>query len=340
MPGPFIWGPNGNALNLDNGMQFGIAGPSILSGTVDPTSVATLGVKGSVYLNTSNGNLYQKTDNGSSTNWVIVGGGIVTASGTLATMNALTGSAGQIFYNTTYHATFQWQNNRWWPFGNPDPRYGFVLYDEFVTPNGGSSLGWASNSSSAVGLSVVSDTTSQGLYYVEPSTAATRANLYLYTAGLEFGGTDFYIETKLQLAELATVSQDFCATFGFNNNLNYDANGACTNGANMQINRAVNGANWITNTVSGGTATTTNTSTAIAAATWYRLGILVSKTNSNVTFYVNGTLIATHTTNIPSGTSTPMGIQFKMDKTVGSSAVDMYLDYFSAYGFFTTARGT
>lgn len=44
----------------------------ILSGTVDPTSVATSAPKGSIYLNTSNGNTYKKTDSGSSTNWTIM----------------------------------------------------------------------------------------------------------------------------------------------------------------------------------------------------------------------------------------------------------------------------
>lgn len=42
----------------------------ILSGSVDPSSVATTAPIGSVYLNSTNGNLYKKQDAGSSTNWV------------------------------------------------------------------------------------------------------------------------------------------------------------------------------------------------------------------------------------------------------------------------------
>jgi len=45
----------------------------ILSGTIDPSSVATSAPAGSIYLNTSNGNLYRKVDAGSSTNWQKVG---------------------------------------------------------------------------------------------------------------------------------------------------------------------------------------------------------------------------------------------------------------------------
>jgi hypothetical protein len=41
----------------------------ILSGTVNPSSVATSAPAGSLYLNTSTGAVYKKTDAGSSTNW-------------------------------------------------------------------------------------------------------------------------------------------------------------------------------------------------------------------------------------------------------------------------------
>lgn len=47
----------------------------IRSGTVDPTTSATTGTPGSIYLNTSNGKVYRKTDSGSSTNWVAMSSG-------------------------------------------------------------------------------------------------------------------------------------------------------------------------------------------------------------------------------------------------------------------------
>jgi hypothetical protein len=47
----------------------------ILSGTVDPSSSATSAPIGSLYLNSSNGNIYKKQDAGSSTNWVRISAG-------------------------------------------------------------------------------------------------------------------------------------------------------------------------------------------------------------------------------------------------------------------------
>jgi hypothetical protein len=69
MSSPVLWGPN-----YSNDLQSGIgfsngAGPSIQTGTVNPSAVATAGVEGSLYLNSSSGITYQKQDNGSSTNW-------------------------------------------------------------------------------------------------------------------------------------------------------------------------------------------------------------------------------------------------------------------------------
>lgn len=70
MAAPIIW--SGNSAKLLKPILDFFGQAQILSGTVDPTSVATSAPKGSLYLNTSNGNTYKKTDSGSSTNWIIM----------------------------------------------------------------------------------------------------------------------------------------------------------------------------------------------------------------------------------------------------------------------------
>lgn len=59
----------------------------ILSGTVNPSSVATSAPIGSIYLNSSSGLSYRKTDAGSSTNWVQI---FDSASGANASLSNLT----------------------------------------------------------------------------------------------------------------------------------------------------------------------------------------------------------------------------------------------------------
>ena len=48
-------------------------GADVISSTTDPTAVAVDALRGSLLLNTSNGEIYRKLDDGSTTNWQIVG---------------------------------------------------------------------------------------------------------------------------------------------------------------------------------------------------------------------------------------------------------------------------
>ena len=70
MSSPVLWGPNNISSNLESGMQFsGQAGPSIQTGAVNPSLVATNGIIGSIYLNSATAIIYSKNDNGVTTNW-------------------------------------------------------------------------------------------------------------------------------------------------------------------------------------------------------------------------------------------------------------------------------
>lgn len=253
---------------------------------------------------------------------------------TLAQMLASTGVDGLIVYNSTYKQHFRYVNDRWWPFGGIDPRYGYLLEDEFISTGSLSQLDWNASGSGPQG----NTGTYKGLFFIEQATASSVAYLMSYTAGMAFGAGDYYMEAMVQIPTLATVGEDFSAMFGANDKLTFDANSACTDGACFILNRAVNTTKWITSTTANGSNTATNTNTAVVAGTWYRLGILVSQTNANALFYVNGALVATHTTNIPSGASRSTGSGYKVDKTAGSAASDIYTDYYAEYGFFTTAR--
>lgn len=70
MGAPIIFSGNNAKLLKSNLDFFGAA--QILTGVVDPTATATTAQAGSLYLNTSTGAVYRKTDNGSTTNWLIL----------------------------------------------------------------------------------------------------------------------------------------------------------------------------------------------------------------------------------------------------------------------------
>lgn len=61
------------------------------------------------------------------------------------------------------------------------------------------------------------------------------------------------------------------------------------------------GNTWDCRTTAATTTTTTNLGTSSIGA-WQRLKIMRDNTANNVKFYINGSLVATHTTNLPTGT--------------------------------------
>jgi len=69
-PQAVIYSGTNTVKALKPNLQLGNSGPTIRSGTANPSSSATAGAPGSLYLNTSTGVVYKKTDSGSSTNWI------------------------------------------------------------------------------------------------------------------------------------------------------------------------------------------------------------------------------------------------------------------------------
>ena len=62
--------------------------------------------------------------------------------------------------------------------------------------------------------------------------------------------------------------------------------------------------NWMAATKDGTTLATTNTGVAVTADTKYRFKMIADSTAGNVKFYINGTLVATHSANLPGSTTT------------------------------------
>lgn len=112
------------------------------------------------------------------------------ASGTLATMAATTGTDGELFYNTTYKHYFKWMTDRWWPLGNPDPRYGFIIYDEFLSAGTASDLAWTAAGTVNIGTGTA---TNPGLFVLRQATASSRSSLTL-SAAAGTGNSDLNVD--------------------------------------------------------------------------------------------------------------------------------------------------
>lgn len=241
-------------------------------------------------------------------------------SGTAATMWALTGSDGQMFWATDYKMLFMWTNDRWWPAALPDPRYGRILMmEEFIGSDRIGFADWSGNNGQVAGALLI-----PGQVAVSNSTALSVQRMSGQLNAFQLGTGDYWIETVLSLSALSNGTDNSCYSWGFNDGSSYSATGDATDGAYFVLEPG--SVNWKTKTASNGSITSTTSSTAPSANTQYRLSIKV-EASTRVRFYVNGVEIVTaHTANMPTGAGRQTGINYRVDKILGSGAMTMNVD--------------
>jgi hypothetical protein len=184
-------------------------------------------------------------------------------------------------------------------------------------------------------------TNQQGVVEALTSANATGTAGYYYASGVYKGSGSITIETYINYTNLSVLGERFFSLFGFYTGVNftnppnaimivYDEGGVVTPNAASPFFRCVT-------RIGGVTLTNTVTSIPVVALQWYRLKINISADGGTVTFFIDNTLVATHTTNIPlNATFLPVGCM--LQKTSGTAARAMQTDYFMYKETFTTAR--
>lgn len=147
--------------------------------------------------------------------------------------------------------------------------------------------------------------------------------------------------SALQVDQPAVFSSGLSVTSGsvtFANNVNPEiihvslsgsdtsAASAQTNGIYFLYNRAAHGDIWYAVTANGAVRTETSTGVAVTAGQFTKFRIETLDT-TQATFYINDVLVATITTNLPSGAGKVMGPGVIIAKTVGGTARTLDVDY-------------
>jgi hypothetical protein len=135
-----------------------------------------------------------------------------------------------------------------------------------------------------------------------------------------------YIEAVLDIETLSTAGEEFSVPFGFTTEWAFGAVGA-----DAVFFEYVRGSslNWRCITRAASTNTVTDSGVAVTAGTSVRLGIYyVSATE--VRFYVNGALVATHVTNVP-GDVNEMPVGTAIKKSAGTTTRRMNWAQFSLF---------
>ena len=157
------------------------------------------------------------------------------------------------------------------------------------------------------------------------TTATGRAGIATATLFVwQIGTSALYYETALYLDDLSNSTNTFIIHAGLFDSLT----AAGTNAIRFQYTDAAGtGAQWECVTRNSSVETVTAVGSNVVIQQWYKLGISVDAAGTSVQFYLDGTLVATHTTDIPTGTGKRMGSGYNIRKTVGTGQVDLWCDY-------------
>lgn len=173
------------------------------------------------------------------------------------------------------------------------------------------------------------------------TTATGRSAVATGATAVRLGGGAWVYEISLNITTTSNSTERFQLPIGFLDTYTaanqvdgvyflYDEGGVSTG--------STASGNWQCVTVSNSTRTFTTTSTAVAQGTWVTLRIEINAAGSEAVFKINGTTVATHTANIPTGAGRETGFGWLMLKSVGTTARTVDFDYLSAQCALTTAR--
>ena len=187
-------------------------------------------------------------------------------------------------------------------------------------------------------------TNQQGVHSLSTSTGATNWANHISSsvASLGIGVGAWNYETSFNLSNLSTALERFRFVSGF-----CSANGSVveTDGVFFTYDEGgtANGTaaspNWQCVTVANSVRTLTTTATAVTNSVWHKLRIEINAAGTSVSFYLNGTLLATHTTNIPLySNSRFVMLKQGIFKATGTTNRVMFVDYWGYENILTTPR--
>jgi hypothetical protein len=202
------------------------------------------------------------------------------------------------------------------------------VYDDFTSHLTSGKLGWSvtsSGSGAAVASNnAVSETDVIGNNQISTGTTSTgRSSLWLTTNGYWFSNMSHAVEWKIKPTTLSTPGiQDYFLLVGFGNTTTA---GDHVNGMYFKYDANIS-VNWLAVTARNSVRETSDTGIAVGAADYIRLRIEYTANVTEAKFYINDTLVATNTLNIPENNTVACGPMLKVQKVTGTTAQVVQFD--------------
>lgn len=235
-------------------------------------------------------------------------------------------------------------------------KYGFEMFTDFLSPiSTGSSENAYTVFTAGTGASVgqgitltLRATNQQG--FIQMSTGSTlTGNAGIYGSlnnnlnFLAIGGGAMGFITSIRLVNLSTSVERYRIVIGFSSTavnssdvtgifFTYDEGGT-QNGTSPSP-------NWQCITSTNSVRTLTVTSVAATTSAWQKFTINIDSAGTSVDFLIDNVIVATHTTNIPTGIAATNVITPKIQiaKSIGTNPSRLFADYFGYKQIFTTPR--
>ena len=281
-----------------------------------------------------------------STTSPLSGGGDLTANRTLSITQATTSTDG--YLSSTDWNTF---NNKQGELFDFQSKKGFIFWEDFLGDSLNSGVEtWGVSTRITNGAGTITSnntfpnrTYQQGVVAMSSNANAAsqsviRVGAFNNQAGTFFGNGKVIFETYVNVETLSTAADRFLVHIGYSASIGvntnacyqfiYDEGGTSTNGGAASP-------NWKCCTFNNVTRVNTNTGIVVTASAWYKLRIEVNATNTGVDFYINNTLVATHTTGVGMSGLSP---KIVFTKTTGLNNRNVYVDYIGMTQTFTNQR--
>jgi hypothetical protein len=184
------------------------------------------------------------------------------------------------------------------------------------------------------GLSL--DVTHPGVLRLRPSSATAYAGVF-QGACFAYGQGVYTYEILVQLSNLSDGTDTFVALFG--NGADFGSTTDFTHGLYFRYTHTASSGNWEFKSANNSVRTTVDTGIAVVAGSWIKLGYIVNAAGTSAQAYINGVAVGTPiTTNIPTASNRLSGLNIHIEKSAGTNARDLYVDYLKLQYVFTTPR--
>lgn len=269
-----------------------------------------------------------------------VSGSPITASGTLAgtwaNQSANLVMAGPVSGSATT-PTFRALESRDMPFQGD--RYRARYFNDFLFGNGELATSTSGTNAAAAIAANTGDTGGHpGVCTVTPGTTST-GRAYIGTFGafngcMKLGYGTFTFETDIYLDTLSDATDTYTIWIGCQDTT---GSGNPTDGVFFRYTHGTNSGKFECVCRASNTETASDSAQTVAATTWYRLGFVVNAAATSVTFYIDGSSVATVTTNVP-GTGNNTATGCKIEKSAGTATRNLLIDYILVDYLLTTPR--